>query len=120
MTKIAHAYRKKKFFIFANPVVDYHPQKDDPNCIHITAIGNLIMYNGELSVRTADINTVKLHWNSVMSTPNAKYMCLDIKKIYLTNALEYFEYMKMLLNLFPIWIIEQYDLSLQCNILLPA
>jgi hypothetical protein len=38
-------------------------------------------------------------------------MCLDIKNFYLTAALEYFEYMKMPLNLFPIWIIEQYDLT---------
>jgi hypothetical protein len=29
----------------------------------------------------ADIDTAKIHWNSVVSTPNAKYMCLDIKKI---------------------------------------
>jgi hypothetical protein len=44
-------------------------------------MGNLVNYNGEMSVRTADINTVKMHWNSVISTKNAKYMCLDIKKI---------------------------------------
>ncbi len=65
----------------------------------------------QLRVRTADINMANLHWNSVVSTPNAKYMCLEIKKIYLTAALEYFEYMKMPLNLFPIWIIVQYDLT---------
>ncbi len=105
--EIAHAYRKKKFCTFANPVVNYRPQKDDPNHFCITAMGNLIMYNGELSVRTADINTAKLHWNSVMSTPNAKYMCLNIKYFYLTAALKYFEYMKMPLNLFPVYIIEQ-------------
>jgi hypothetical protein len=29
--KIAHAYHKIFFFTFANPVVDYRPQKDDPN-----------------------------------------------------------------------------------------
>jgi hypothetical protein len=38
-------------------------------------------------------------------------MCLDIKKFYVTAALDYFEYMKMPLNLFPVWIIEQYDLK---------
>jgi hypothetical protein len=108
--EIAHAYSKKKFSTFANPVVDYRPQKDDPNRIRITAMGNLINYDGELSVRTADINTAKLHWNSVVSTPNAKYMCLDIKNFYLTAALEYYEYMKMPLSLFPKWIVEQYDL----------
>ena len=88
--EIAHAYNEKKFFTFANPVVDYRPQKDDPNRIRITAMGNLINYEGELSVRTADINTAKLHRNSVVSTPNAKYMCLDIKNFYLTAALEYY------------------------------
>jgi hypothetical protein len=69
---LAHAYRKKKFFTFANPIVEYRPQKDDPNCIQITEMGNLIMYNRELSVRMADINMEKLHWNSVVSTPNEK------------------------------------------------
>ncbi len=54
---IAHAYCEKKFFTFANPVINYGPQKDYPNRIHITAMGNLITYDGELSVRTADINT---------------------------------------------------------------
>ncbi len=29
--KIAHAYREKIFFMFANLVVDYRPPKDDPN-----------------------------------------------------------------------------------------
>jgi hypothetical protein len=81
--EIAHAYCEKKFFTFANPVVDYRP----PKGIRITAMGNLITYDDELSVCTADINTAKLHWNSVVSTPNAKYMRLDIKTFYLTAAL---------------------------------
>ena len=37
--EIAHADREKKFFTFANPVVDYHPRKDDSNCIRSTAMG---------------------------------------------------------------------------------
>jgi hypothetical protein len=98
--EIACAYSEKKFFAFANLVVNYRPQKEDLNRICITAMGNLINYDGELSVRTADINTAKLHWNSVVSTPNAK-----------SAALEYYEYMKMPLSLFPQWIIAQYDLK---------
>jgi hypothetical protein len=43
--KIAHAYHEKKFFTFANLVVDYRPQKVDPNRICITAMGNLITYD---------------------------------------------------------------------------
>ncbi len=79
--------------MFAHPVVDHRPQKEDPNQIRITAMGNLVSYKGELSVRTADINTAKIHWNSVISTKKAEYMCRDIKKIYLTAALKYYEYM---------------------------
>ncbi len=37
-------------------------------------------------------------------------MCLDIGNFYLTAALEYFEYMRMPLALFPEWIITQYNL----------
>ncbi len=97
-------------FAFPNPVIDYHPQKDDPNRIQNTAMGNLTTYGGKLSVCTPDINRAKFHWNIFMSTPNAKYMCLDIKN-YLTAALEYFEYMKMPLSLFLSWIFKQYNLK---------
>ncbi len=109
--EIAHVLRAGKVFTYTNPVVDHRPQKEDPNQIQITAGGNLINYKEELSVRTADINTAKLHWNSVISTDEALYMCLNIGNFYLTAALEYFEYMQIPLALFPIWIIEQYDLK---------
>jgi hypothetical protein len=49
-------------------------------------------------------------WNSVLSTAGAKYMCLDIKNFYLTAPLDRYKYMKMPIGLFPLWIIEQYNL----------
>ncbi len=58
-------------------------------------------------MRTADLDTVRLHLNSIISTALAKYMCLDIKNFYLTAALDYFEYMKIPLTLFQEWIVEQ-------------
>ncbi len=70
----------------------------------------MIDYDGDASLRTANLDTAKLRWNRVISTENARYMCLDIKKIYLTTALEYFKYMKIPLLLFPVWTIEQYNL----------
>jgi hypothetical protein len=108
--EIRHALAAKKFFTYANPVVDYRPQKDDPLHIRITAGGNLMNYDGNSSVRTADLDTAKLHWTIVISMENARYMCLDIKNFYLTAALEYFEYMKIPLALFPAWTVEQYNL----------
>jgi len=100
-----------KKYTYARICMDYRPQKTDPNQIRITAGGNLVEYEGELSVRTADITTAKLHWNSVISTKDARYMCLDLALFYLTANLEYYEYMKMPLALFPQWIIEQYYLN---------
>ncbi len=110
MTKaaIASALTAGKKFTYAYPVVDHRPQKEDSDRIEITAGGNLIQCELELSVRTADINTAKLHWNSVMSTEDARKMCLNIKNFYLTAALEYYEeYMRILLSYFPAWTIEQ-------------
>jgi hypothetical protein len=65
---------KDRLITYARVVVNHPPQKTDPNCIRITAGGNLINYPGKLTTRTADITTSKLHWNSVLSTPGAKYM----------------------------------------------
>jgi hypothetical protein len=94
-----------------NPVVDYRAQKEDPYRIRITAGGNLINYESNESVQTADLDTAKIHWNSVVSTSLARYMCLDIKNFYLMVALEYFEYSRMPLSLFPAWIIKQYNME---------
>lgn len=60
-------------------VVDYRPQKTDPNRVRLTAGGNLIDYPGELTTRTADLTMTKMLWNSVISTEDARYLCLDIK-----------------------------------------
>jgi hypothetical protein len=57
------------------------------------------------------MDTAILHWNIAVSTANARYMCIDIKKNYLTAALEYVEYMTIPLALFPVWTIEQYNLN---------
>jgi hypothetical protein len=74
---------------YAGIVVDHRPQKEYPNRIRMVAGENLIKgcYPEELTTRTADLTTSKLHWNSVLSTQNAKYMCLDIKNFYLLAPL---------------------------------
>jgi hypothetical protein len=56
----------------AKVVFDYRPQKEDPNRIRIKAGGNLITYPGELYTRTTNLTTLKLLWNSVLSTPGTK------------------------------------------------
>ncbi len=55
---------------YANVVVHYYPQKEDPNQIWIKAGSNLIKYPGELTTQTANILTSKLYWNSILSMQN--------------------------------------------------
>lgn len=96
---------------YARIVVDYRTQKKDPNRVRLTAGGNLIDYPGELTTRTADLTTTKMLWNSVISTTDARYLCLDIKNFYLGTPMDRFEYMKMPLDIFPAATVAQYNLS---------
>jgi hypothetical protein len=95
------AIPKDQTVTYAWIVVDYRPQKKDPNRVHLTVGGNLIDYPGELSTRTADLITSKILWNSTLSTPGARYMCADVKKFYLSTPMDRPEYMKMKADLFP-------------------
>jgi hypothetical protein len=53
---------------------------------------------------------VKLMLNSIISTPNAKFMTIDIKDFYLMTPMDRFEYFQMKLELFPQDIIKEYGL----------
>eukprot|EP00804_Cyclotella_cryptica_P011724 CCRYP_011330-RA/>CCRYP_011330-RA protein AED:0.54 eAED:0.38 QI:0/0/0/0.5/0/0/2/0/273 len=62
---------KDRTVTYAHIVVDYRPQKDDPNRVRITVGGNFIEYPGELTTLTADLTKAKILWNSTISTPGA-------------------------------------------------
>ena len=102
---------KGKVVTYARIVVDYRPQKSDPNRVRITAGGNLINYPHELTTRTADITTSKIMWNSTISTPGARYACSDAKNFYLATPLDDPEYMRIPANLVPDSFIEAYNLK---------
>ena len=63
--------------------------------MRITAGGNLINYPGELTTRTADLTTSKILWNSVISTPGARFACEDIGNMYLQTPMDRYEYMRI-------------------------
>jgi hypothetical protein len=64
---------KEQTVTYAQIVVDYRPQKADPNRVRNTVGGNLIDYPGELTTRTADLVTSKILWNSTLSTKGGRY-----------------------------------------------
>jgi hypothetical protein len=79
-------------------VIDYRPQKED--------------IIGEVTTHTADLTTAKIMWNSVISTEDAKFMGIDIKSFFITAELDWYEYMKMPLDIaFPKHVREQYNLD---------
>jgi hypothetical protein len=61
LNEINQVLRQGKKIMYGNLVVDYRPPKDEPNCIRITARGNLVKYELSSSVRTAYLDIAKLH-----------------------------------------------------------
>ena len=68
-------------------VTNFRPKKEDLYCIRLTAGGNRINFPGDCGTPTADMITVKIHLNNVISTRNAKFMTIDIKDFYLNTPM---------------------------------
>ena len=96
---------------YARIVCNYRPEKEDPNRVRITVGGDRINFTGDCGTPTADILTIKLLFNSVISTPGAQFMTMDISNFYLETPLNRKEYLKMKLSDMPDNIIQQYNLE---------
>ena len=55
--------------------------------------------------------TVKLILNSIVSTPNAKFMSIDIKDFYLNTPMPRYEYMQLKLSNLPDDVVRHYKLA---------
>jgi hypothetical protein len=62
------------------------PQKTESARTYSAVDGNLIVYPGDTLAPTADVTALKLHVNSVLSTPGAKVVCA--KSIFLFQYAE--------------------------------
>ena len=89
----------------------FRPEKDNPRRVRWTCGGDKVDYPGDVSTKTADLTTVKILLNSVISTPDARFMTCDLKDFYLGTPMERFEYMRIPLALIPQEIIDAYDLT---------
>ena len=61
----------------------YRPQKADPYRIRWTVGGNLVDYPGTVHTPIANLTTIKLLLNSVISTKKARFCNIDLKYFYL-------------------------------------
>ena len=102
---------KDRVVTYSRVVVDYRPQKEDPNRVRITADEHLINCPYKLTTRTSYLDTSKIVWNSTISTTGAKYMCMNLKNMYLATPLDRHEFMCMPFNLIPQAFIDAYNLQ---------
>jgi hypothetical protein len=87
------------------------PEKiDEPNRTRLVAGGDRVHYPGDAGTPTADLLTVKLLLNSIISTENARFMTMDIKDFYLNTPMARYEYMRLRLADMPEDVIEHYKL----------
>ena len=97
---------------YAKIVCADRPEKENPIRVRMTIGGNLITYDGTTSTKSAEMPTVKIFINSVVSTPNAKFMTGDLKDFYLNTAKmpkKDFAYMRIPINIIPSDILRKYE-----------
>jgi hypothetical protein len=101
---------RRKDITYGQIVCNYCSEKKDPYHTRITMSGNIINYPNDCSAPTANLLTVKIMLDSVISTPNAKFMTINIKDFYLMTPMDRYKYFCMKLELFPPDIIDKYGL----------
>ncbi|KAL7490093.1 hypothetical protein ACHAW6_016101 [Cyclotella cf. meneghiniana] len=91
-------------------VCTVRPEKKEPNRTRFVVGGDKINYPGEVATPTADMLVAKLLFNSVVSTPDAKFMTMDLSDFYLMTPLTRPEYIRIKMTDIPQEIIKEYKL----------
>ena len=68
-------------------------------------------FQGNTSTETAGLETTKMVFNSVVSTPDAKFMTIGISNMYLNTPLQKYQYMCLNINMIPQEVIDHYGLQ---------
>ena len=77
------------------------------NRVRVTIGGDRLEHDGHKSTVPATLSTVKLHLNSIISTPGAKYMTMDVRYFYYGTPMDTYEYGFLPLELIPDEIVQQ-------------
>jgi hypothetical protein len=98
---------KNKKPTYLQVVAAFRPEKTNPIQFRWTVGGDHIFYAADVSTKTADLTTAEILFNSVLSTPGARFLGIDIKDFYLGTPMKDFEYMRIPLHMLPRAIIGQ-------------
>ena len=89
----------------------YRPHKTEPHQSRITVGGDRINYPYDVSTPTADVTTIKILWNSTLSTKDAKFITMDVANFYLGTPMSKPEFVRLPIKLIPQEIINKYNLD---------
>ena len=99
-----------KTITYANPVCDYRPTKDAPCRVRLTLGGDRLHCSYDIGAPAANLLDAKLLFNSVISTPGARFMAADIKDFFLESEMTEYEYCRIPFKWIPEEIRQQYEL----------
>jgi hypothetical protein len=86
---------------YARFVATERPRKAETKRVRLTLGSNLVQYPDKVSTPTADLSTVKLLLNSVISTRGAHFSTFDLKDFYLDTPMARKEYMRIPITPIP-------------------
>ena len=101
---------RRRDITYGQFVCTVRPEKTEKNRTRYVVGGDRTNYPGEVATPTADMLVAKTLFNSVISTPGAKFMTIDISNFYLMTPLPRPEYIRMKLSDIPQEIIDEYKL----------
>ena len=89
--------------------MNYIPEKLDLYRTRLKVGGDRVNYLGDCGTPTVNLLTVKLLLNSFITTPNAKFITIDIKDFYLNTPMALSKYMRLKLIDLPENVISHYN-----------
>jgi hypothetical protein len=101
---------RRKDITYGTFVCTVRPEKKEPNRTRFVVGGDRINYPGEVATPTADMLVTKILLNSVISTPGARFMTMDISDFYLNTPMQRPEYIRLNIRDIPREIIDEYKL----------
>jgi hypothetical protein len=87
------------------------PTKAKNRRIRFPVGGDRVEYPGNTSTKMSGLTTTELLFDSVIATPNARFMTADIKDFYLCTPMDCHEYMHIPVHIILPEIFEQYNLE---------
>jgi hypothetical protein len=105
-----HAVPSGRKVTYARLVSSIRPTKEETHRVRVTVGGDKLDFPGVTTTQCASLTTTKCLLNSTVSTPDAKFLVLDVKNYYYGTPMTRYEYMKLALKLIPQEIIDQYNL----------